>query len=173
MLNNRVIRLSIFAVIAFFIQESWVWAEELTPSKEADIKRLLAITGVDDIGIQITNTFSRNIQQQAKSLRSDIPDSFFDEFYEELFILIDKKMTEPGSLTDDIIATYNKYYTHQEIKSLIEFYQTELGEKTLKLVPKIFQENLISSQQWMNKMGPMIWEFAKKKLKEKGFELPK
>jgi hypothetical protein len=129
MLKNRVIRLSIFVIIAFFIQESWALAEELTPSKEADMKRLLAITGVDDIGIQITNTFSRNIQQQAKSF--------------------------------------------QEIKSLIEFYQTKLGEKTLKLMPKIFQENLISSQQWVNKMGPIIWEFTEKKLKEKGFELPK
>lgn len=172
MFQNRALCVSIFVIIAFFIQASSVLAEELTPSKKADIKTLLAMTGVDDIGIQITNTFSRNIQQKAKSLRADIPDSFFDEFYDELFVLIDEKISEQGGLSDDIIATYNKYYTQGEIKSLIGFYKTDLGKKTLKIMPKIYQENLNYSRQWMKKMSPAIWEVASRTLKEKGFELP-
>jgi hypothetical protein len=92
MFQNRALCVSIFVIVAFFIQESSVLAEELTPSKKADIKTLLAMTGVDDIGIQITNTFSHKIQQKAKALRADISDSFFDEFYDELFVLMDEKI---------------------------------------------------------------------------------
>ena len=173
MYQGRVVLVSIFVLSALFILESAVQSEELTPSKKADIITLLTITGVDDIGIQITNTFSRNIKQKAKALRDDIPDSFFDEFYDELFVIVDEKISEQGGLTDDIIATYNKYYTHQEIKSIIEFYQTELGKKTLKIMPKIYRENFNYSRQWMKKMSPAIWEVAKRTLKEKGYELPK
>jgi hypothetical protein len=172
MFQNRALWVSIFVIIAFLIQASSVLAEELTASKKADIITHLAITGVDDIGIQITDTFSRKIQQKAKSLRADIPDSFFDELYDELFVLIDEKISEPGGLSDNITATYNKYYTHAEIKSLIGFYNTDLGKKTLKIMPKIYQENFNYGRQWMKKMSPAIWEVAKRTLKEKGFELP-
>ena len=173
MFQNRVLFIVLLVAIAFIMQESSVLAEELTPSKKADIQTLLSITGVDNIGIQITDTFSRNIKQKAKSLRADIPDSFFDEFYDELFVIVDEKISEQGGLSDDIITTYNKYYTHQEIKSIIEFYQTELGKKTLKIMPKIYQENFVHSRQWMKKMSPAIWEAAKRVLKEKGYELPR
>jgi hypothetical protein len=172
MFQNRVLRVFVFVTVAFFIQKSSVLAEELTPSKKADIQTLLAITGVDNIGIQITDTFSRNVKQKARSLRTDIPDSFFDEFYDELFVIVDEKISEQGGLSDDITATYHKYYTHQEIKSIIAFYQTALGEKTLKIMPKIYQENFAYSRQWMKKMSPAIWEVAKRVLKEKGYELP-
>ena len=132
MFQNRVLRVFVFVTVAFFLQESSVLAEDITPSKKADIQTLLAITGVDNIGIQITDTFSRNVKQKAKSLRTDIPDSFFDEFYDELFVIIDEKISEQGGLSDDIIATYHKHYTHQEIKASLHFIKPSSVKRPLK-----------------------------------------
>jgi len=42
-----------------------------------------------------------------------------------------------SSIKDDIAKLYAKYYTVDELKKLIEFYKTPLGQKTLKVTPKL------------------------------------
>jgi hypothetical protein len=42
-----------------------------------------------------------------------------------------------GALKEDMAKMYAKSYTEEEIKELIAFYKTKVGEKTLKLMPKL------------------------------------
>ncbi len=45
-----------------------------------------------------------------------------------------------SSIKDDIAKLYAKYYTVDELKKLTEFYKTPLGQKTLKVTPKLSME---------------------------------
>lgn len=150
-----------------------VSAEKLSPSKEADIKKLMQLTKATDIGIQFANILSQGINEQIKSLRPDIPHRFFSIVEEEVYSFVEKGMTEKGGLFDIMIAIFNKYYTHQEIKGLIDFYQTELGQKAVEVMPMLLNESMIVGQQWAQKMAPSIWENVQRRLKEEGIELPK
>jgi hypothetical protein len=106
-----------------------VSGEELSSSKEADIKKLMQLTKASDLGMKFSKLISQGINQQIKSLRPDIPHRFFIIAEEEVYTFIEKCMTEKGGLIDIMIAIFNKYFTHSEIKGLIDFYQTELGKK--------------------------------------------
>ena len=38
------------------------------------------------------------------------------------------------------VPVYDKNFSHQEIRSLLEFYQTPLGQKTISVLPKLTLE---------------------------------
>ena len=43
-------------------------------------------------------------------------------------------------LEKEVIPVYNKHFSHKEIKSLIEFYTSDVGKKTLNVTPLILGE---------------------------------
>jgi hypothetical protein len=54
------------------------------------------------------------------------------------------------------IPVYNKYYTHDEIKQLIAFYESSLGKKLVEVTPLLTQETMIIGQKWGEKLGQDI-----------------
>lgn len=172
MLINRVRFVTVLLIIILLSLRSYVLADELTPAKEADIKKLMELTGATNIGLQLGKMMSQQINQQIRSLRPDIPTRAFDIADEEMFNLIKKSMAEEGGLIDHMIRIYNKYYTHEEVKGLIEFYQTELGKKTIRIMPNLMSESMIAGQQWAQRLAPALTEIVQRRLKEEGIELP-
>ncbi len=70
---------------------------------------------------------------------------------------------------DDLVTmlapVYNKYMTKEDLKELITFYKTPVGQKFAKNTPLILQESMQVGQEWGMKIGQ---EFDKK-MKEKGY----
>jgi uncharacterized protein len=66
---------------------------------------------------------------------------------------------------------YDKYFTHDDIKGLLSFYQTELGKKTIKVLPQIVQSSLKAGQLWGQAIAPLIQERIIKRFKEEGIDL--
>ena len=172
MLINRVRFVTFFGIIIILSLGSSVLADELTPAKEADIKKLMELTGAINIGFQLGKMMSQQINQQIRSLRPDIPTHALDIVDEEIFNLAKKSMAEEGGLIDILITIYSKYYTHQEIKGLTEFYQTDLGKKTIRIMPNLMSESMIAGQQWAQRLAPALTEIVQRRLKEEGIELP-
>ncbi|WP_049723188.1 DUF2059 domain-containing protein [Gilvimarinus polysaccharolyticus] len=44
------------------------------------------------------------------------------------------------AMKEDMAGIYRKYFTDDEIKKLIEFYKTPVGEKAINVMPQLFQE---------------------------------
>lgn len=44
------------------------------------------------------------------------------------------------AMKEDMAVIYRKYFTDDEIKKLIEFYQTPVGKKAIEVMPQLFQE---------------------------------
>jgi hypothetical protein len=84
-------------------------------TKDDDILKLLRISGSDKLATQIMNAMIPQFQQ----LVSDIPNAFWIKFSEKLNV---------EDLLYACVPTYNKYYTHDEIKQLITFYESPLGK---------------------------------------------
>ncbi|RQH10849.1 DUF2059 domain-containing protein, partial [Okeania hirsuta] len=45
---------------------------------------------------------------------------------------------------------YDKYFTEEDLQTLIEFYQTPTGRKTIELMPQLFQESMQRTAQVLN-----------------------
>jgi hypothetical protein len=112
-------------------------------TKNDDILKLLRISGIDKLADQMLNTMIPQFQQ----LVPDIPNVFWARFRGKLNI---------DDLLYACIPAYNKFYTHDEIKQLIEFYESPLGKILVEVTPLLTQETMAIGQKWGEKLGQDI-----------------
>lgn len=109
----------------------------IAPAKEADIRKLLALTGTPALMQQTMDSMDKGIKpMMVNSLppgdyRQTLIDLFFEKFHAKLDV---------QKLLDLAVPIYDKYFTDADIKGLIQFYETPLGQKTVKALPQITAE---------------------------------
>jgi len=112
-------------------------------TKNDDILRLLRVSGADKLADQMMTA----IIPQFKQLVPGIPDAFWVKFRQKL------------NMDDLLIAcvpAYSKFYTHDEIKQLIKFYESPLGKRMVEVTPLLTQETMAIGQKWGEKLGQDI-----------------
>ncbi|TAE61442.1 MAG: DUF2059 domain-containing protein [Nostocales cyanobacterium] len=119
-----------------------------------NIKKLLEITGAKAMTQQMLNDMFSTMKSQYPNL----PANFWKAFIAEI---------KPDDIFNEYIPLYDKYFTDEEIKGMIAFYQTPLGKKTLNVLPQLTKD----STQIGIKYGKEAAERAIEKLKSRG-ELP-
>lgn len=154
-----------------FLSVSLAAAEDLTPEKGADIEKLIRITGSMKIAEQVANVFSQQMTAAIKAARPDIPDRMFKILDDEVMKVINEQMVAKGGFLDTAIPIYSKYFTHKDIKGLLSFYETELGKKTIRVLPRVVQESMRAGQLWGQRIAPLIQERVIKRFKEEGVDL--
>ena len=121
-------------------------------AKRADIKRLLVLTG----SVKLAMLSVDRLIQSYKNLLPQVPATFWTRF---------KKQFNQQALIDLIVPIYDKHLTHADIKTLLAFYQSDVGKKYIKVMPDIQRESKIVGQQW----GVLIAQNIELKLKEEGY----
>jgi uncharacterized protein len=51
------------------------------------------------------------------------------------------------------VPVYSKYYSGDEIKQLIQLYETPIGQKMLTTTPKVVAELQAAGQKWGEELG--------------------
>jgi hypothetical protein len=164
MLLKRIIA----TLVALFVFCGAASAEELTPEKRADIERLLGMTGALALGKQMANAVVTHLTQSLKAARPDIPQKVINVLPAEVSAVFDENI---GSLQEDIIPIYHKYFTAGEVKELIRFYSTDVGQKAIKVMPLLMQEGMTAGQRWGQSLGPKIEQRVTAKLKQQGIKI--
>jgi uncharacterized protein len=123
--------------------------------KNNNIKRLFELTGVNNISRQILS----QLLNDYKSHYPEVPQKVWETIAAEL---------KSDEIIDQIIPIYNKYFTNEEIKQLIAFYQTPLGKKTIAVLPQISQESYEVGKRY----GLVAAQRALKKLEAEGYIRP-
>jgi hypothetical protein len=117
--------------------------------KEADIRRLIEMTGSSDLGAQL----GKNVLDQIlPTLENMFPPGPKREEIVGAFRTKLKTRFNPQELTELMIPVYDKHMTREEIQELIEFYQTPLGQRVLKIMPAVMQESQAIGSQWGEKI---------------------
>lgn len=130
-------------------------ADELTSAKKDDIKRLMEVTGAANIANQFASAISQQLFQMLKAT-TEIPDRALVVMESEIMALFSEKISVPGGLMDQVIAIYDKHFTHQDIRDLLSFYQTPIGKKAILVLPQVANEGMLAGQRWGQSLGPEL-----------------
>lgn len=121
--------------------------------KREDIRRLLKITGTPELGLRI----ARRIIKNMKRSYPDVPDKFWAEFEDEL---------DEDTFISIIVPIYEEQFTHEDVKKLIEFYQTDVGQKYVEKLPQLTEQSMQAGRNWGRRLGQKIVD----KLQAKGYQ---
>ncbi len=145
--------------------------EALTPEKRADIQRLLQVTGAMDVGQIFSRALVQQMTETIKRTRPDIPARFFDLVADEVNKTIAEAMVVQGGFVDQVVPVYHRYFSHEEVRALADFYQTPVGRKAVAVMPDMVQESMAIGQRWGRDLGPQIQQRLRARFKQEGVEL--
>jgi hypothetical protein len=110
----------------------------IDPAKEADIRHLLELTGAKALVIQVMNQMNAGLRPTMTQAlppgeyRAQLVDLFFEKFSSKFSV---------DALMDLVVPVYDKYLSDDDIKGLIQFYGTPLGQKAISVLPKVTSES--------------------------------
>ncbi len=123
---------------------------KIDPAKEADIRKLLALTGAKAVALQVVTTMEGNIKPLM--LRS-LPAGDYREQLIDLFLKRFHSKLDSDTFVGLSVPFYDKYLSHDEIKGLIQFYSTPLGQKVVKVMPQLVAEAQAAGSKWGESIG--------------------
>jgi len=105
--------------------------------KEADIRSLMELVGARDM---VQDGADNAIQQSREKVLATVPNNDKGQKFVNAFATSYQKKLDTDQITDQLVGIYDKHYTDDEIKGLLQFYGSPLGQKVAAEMPKINRE---------------------------------
>jgi uncharacterized protein len=161
-------RILVAAACAALLGPRAASGQTIEPSFRADIEKLLEVTGAAQMGTQIASIISGQIINGLKTSQPSVPDRALDLAKSVLDSEFAKAFSAPDGLTQQIIAIYAKNFTQDDVRGLLAFYRTDLGRKTIRMMPVVMQEGAAAGQQWAEREMPRIAAVLQQRLRAEG-----
>ena len=110
----------------------------IDPAKEADIRKLMELTGANALGEQLMNA---GMQQFRATVLDSQPDNPRAKEFVDAFVAGFQKHFDAKSLSETEVPIYDKYLTPEDLKGLLQYYSSPLGRRMLNVLPQIAQES--------------------------------
>lgn len=132
--------------------------------KTDSIRRLLTLTGAEKLQQNL-------VDQLTGAMRPILMASLQgNQRAERIFVRMTELMAEEIKKSDFSrinVELYDKYFTNEDIKGLIQFYESPLGKKTVQVVPALTQESVTRGME----VGQLAGQRAMTRLVEEFPEL--
>ena len=115
-------------------------AAPIDPAKEAEIRKLLEMTGT----VKLVNQMLGQMMETLRSRSSGLPPEFWDQLQKDM---------DPAKLVEKLIPVYDKYYSLDDLKAVNAFYQTPAGQHLLQAQPMVMKESMSIGQEWGRAAG--------------------
>src|SRR5260370_12169854 len=106
-------------------------------AKEADIRTLLDLVGTHD---QVQESVNYSTEQYREKLLATVAKNEKNEAFVNAVITDYEKKFDVDQVTEQLVAIYDKHYSAEEIKELLQFYGSPLGQRVAAEAPKISRE---------------------------------
>jgi uncharacterized protein len=122
----------------------------ISPAKVQDIRTLMDLAGTKARMQQVMGEMERTMKPlmsnalPAGPYREPLIDAFFVKFHSKMDL---------QSLLDQVVVSYDRHFTHEEIKQLIQFYDTPVGKKLTEVTPQITSEMMAQGQKLGQDLG--------------------
>lgn len=130
--------------------------------KAADLKTLFELMNSEKMMDGMMASIVPMIKQSASAkIKGDDAKEKFDKYMD--FMSVEMKELSTNILNVEMPLIYEKYFTHDDIKYLIKFYQSPTGKKMIENTPQVMKD-LMNSMT--TKYMPEFQEKMMKKLEE-------
>jgi len=109
----------------------------IDPAKEADIRSLMDMVGARTM---VREAAAQNAKEIRENLVATVPASDRGQQFVDAFAADYQKRFNPDEVTGQLVGIYDKHFTDDELKGLMEFYGSPLGRKYAVEMPKITSE---------------------------------
>jgi len=104
------------------------------PIKEADIRSLMELVGAHDM---VEDGANNAIEQAREKLLQTVPNNDKGQAFVNTFAANYQKKFDADQVTEQLVGIYDKHFTDDEIKGLLQFYGSPLGQKVAAEMPKV------------------------------------
>ncbi len=111
---------------------------KVDPAKEEDIRNLLELTGSKDLVMQVIDS---SLEQVRENFARALPQNERTQKFTEAFVQKFRAKLNADMFVDRMIPIYDKYFTQDDVKGLLKFYGTPLGQRAIKALPEITRES--------------------------------
>jgi hypothetical protein len=144
-------------------------AESIEPALRVDIERLMAVTGTDAAGAQMARLTTEHMLEGLRKSRPYLSERALAVAKEVLTEEFAKAYSAPDGLGARLVEIYARHFTHDEVKGLLKFYGSDLGRKTIDLMPMLMKESAAAGQEWMLAHIAKISDALDARLRAEGF----
>lgn len=137
------------------------FAQEATPS-DATVRELLEITRSRDLieGIRPQmEALTRDAVGEAVDLSELSPgqSEILDDMQREMIDIFMEDMAWE-SMEPEFIAIYRASFTETELRGMIDFYATDLGQTVIRKMPQVMEQSMAMVGRQMQRVGPRLQE---------------
>ncbi|GGB14213.1 DUF2059 domain-containing protein [Agarivorans gilvus] len=123
-----------------FVQSAVIHAE---PARPESIKALMQLSGSGQMGMQMM----QQLLPALKRMVPDAPESFWSDVLDEV---------DADEMENRVIPIYQKYLNEADVQAINRFYQTDAGQKLIRVQPQIMQESVALGQQWGQEIARQV-----------------
>lgn len=140
-------RKSLFIILSLLLSIPATQAQD--NEFEKDLALMLELNGSKE-------SYDMVFEQIVGQLKYSMPNVSDENWAKVKADVFDKQIIE---LNKKLVPIYKKHFTHDEIKGIIAFYQTEVGKKLAQKSVVLTQESMAIAQQWSMQLGQSIQEY--------------
>jgi hypothetical protein len=122
----------------------------LDPAKETDIRSLMELLGARDA---IQDVASHGADQFRDNLVASVPANDRGQQFVNAFVEEYKSKFNADQATTQLVGIYDQHFSHDEIKGLLQFYGSPLGQKFAAEMPKINLEMQLANRSFSTRVA--------------------
>lgn len=149
-------------------------AAGIDPAKRVLLDQLLQQTGQSAaaVGRQYADLFVREIGSLLRQSNPTLDPRVFEILRDEVGLAIEDEMSGNWTVMDAMYPVYDRHFSADDLRQLIAFNATPLGQKLLRVLPQVTQEGMAAGQAWGQTLSKKVYGRVVVRLLEQGVRLP-
>ncbi len=129
----------------------------IDPVKEKEIRSLLELIGARDA---IQDAASSATEQYRQKMLETSANNDRAQVLTNAYLAEFQKKFDADAVTNQLVGIYDKHFMEDEIKDLLEFYGSPLGQKVAAEMPKITREAQLATRTASTQAARLAWQLS-------------
>lgn len=129
---------------------------------------LIEITNANNLASTLIDTLLPVMMDQVRQSNPEISEAFIEAFTVEFRAEV---ASGSADFTDLQVALDQDDFSEEELRELVDFYRTDVGQKAVEVMPQLMNDALAAGGVWGREIGTRAAERAVARLREQGIDL--
>jgi hypothetical protein len=134
------------------------------PDKDDVIRELIALTDAEQLEAIFSRQFIDRVANAVALVRPDLDPQTMRVIRQEATSVIRERIESGDALYSVLYPVYEKHFNIFELNQLVEFYQSPVGQKLVRVSPELLTESLALGREWGLSLVPEIMERVQSQL---------